>query len=255
MKIKVLGCYGSESPGHNTSSFLLDGKILFDAGSLTSVLSAGEQWKIENIFITHAHLDHIKGIPFFADNIITKNRRHKVNIISVPSVIKSLSRNLLNGSIWPDFTRIPTPADGVLRFIRLKTGRAIELDKYSVVPYKVNHSVPAVGYLVVSSMNKRFFYTGDTGPTGDTWKKIGDVPIDCLIIETSFPNRMKELAITTGHLTPRLLKREIRQMERMPERILVTHPKPQYRNTIEKELDGLNIPNLRLLNDGETINI
>lgn len=74
MKIKVLGCSGAEFPGHNSPGFLLDDKILFDAGSVTNVLHEKEQLEIKNIFITHAHLDHIKGIPFLADNVLSSGK-------------------------------------------------------------------------------------------------------------------------------------------------------------------------------------
>ena len=70
MKINVIGCSGAEFPGHNAPAFLLDEEILFDAGSLTSTLNEKAQMKIRNIFITHAHLDHIRSIPFLADNIV-----------------------------------------------------------------------------------------------------------------------------------------------------------------------------------------
>jgi ribonuclease BN (tRNA processing enzyme) len=59
MKIRVLGSSGAELPGYRPPSFLLDGKILFDAGSLTNILPAKDLLKIEHIFITHSHLDHI----------------------------------------------------------------------------------------------------------------------------------------------------------------------------------------------------
>jgi len=57
-----------------------------------------------------------------------------------------------------------------------------------------------------------FFYTGDTGPTRQTWKQAGKRQFDALIIDVSFPNNMRELAITTGHLTPDLLGEEIKHM-------------------------------------------
>ena len=75
MKLKVIGCSGAEFPGHNSPGFLLDEEILFDAGSLTNVLNEREQYKIRNIFITHAHLDHIRSIPFLADNIIVGKKK------------------------------------------------------------------------------------------------------------------------------------------------------------------------------------
>jgi len=115
--------------------------------------------------------------------------------------------------------------------------------------------VPAVGYLVEDRDGKRFFYTGDTGPTDTTWQKIGDRQIHSIIIEVSFPDKMKEIALMTGHLTSRLLKEELLKINRMPERIYVTHTKPQYFKTIRTELKNLKIRNLKLLRDGETIRI
>ncbi len=253
MKIKVLGCSGAEFPGHNPPGFLLDDEILFDAGSLTNVLDEHSQQRIKNIFITHAHLDHIRGIPFLADNLLIDRKGCKVNIISISQVINTIRKNLLNGHVWPDFTIIPDPGNGVLQFVQLRDGKAIEVNGYSIIPYRVNHSVPAVGYLVKDAAGKLFFYTGDTGPTDATWKKIGDRQLHGLIIEVSFPNSMKETALMTGHLTGQLLKSELSKMNHVPRKIFITHTKPQYFKTIRSELRKLDIRNLRLLKDGETI--
>lgn len=255
MKIKILGCSGAEFPGHNPPGFMLDDKILFNAGSLTNVLDKKAQSKIKDIFITHAHLDHIRGISFLADNIIVERRKQRVNIISIPSVLKTIRKNLLNDSLWPDFTMIPDYENAVLKYMELKAGKPIKINDYTITPYKVNHSVPAVGYLVQDSNKRRFFYTGDTGPTDRTWKKIGNKQIHCLIIEVSFPNRLKDLARTTGHMTAQLLKKELSKIKYMPERIFITHPKPQYLQTIKAEIGKLQIKNIRLLKDGETIRI
>jgi len=255
MNIKVLGCSGAEFPGHRPPSFLLDDKILFDTGSLTNILDVKGQWNIEYIFITHSHLDHILGIPFLADNLIFRKKRHRVNILSIPPVIKTIRKSLLDGSIWPDFTVIPNSHAGILNLIGLRSGRSIKIKGYTVTPYSVHHSIPATGYLVEDKRKKRFFYTGDTGPTDSTWGKIGGKQIHCLIIESSFPNRMEEIAIRTGHLTPRLLKKELLKIKPYPERIFVIHIKPQYFKTIKSELQKLKIKNLRLLKDGQTIQI
>jgi ribonuclease BN (tRNA processing enzyme) len=255
MNIKVLGCSGAEFPGHRPASYLLDDKILFDTGSLTDILDVKGQWKIEYIFITHSHLDHILGIPFLADNLIFRKKRHRVNILSIPPVIKTIRKSLLDGSIWPDFTVIPNSHAGILNLIGLKSGRSIKIKGYTITPYSVHHSIPATGYLVEDKRKKRFFYTGDTGPTDSTWGKIGRKQIHCLIIESSFPNRMEEIAIRTGHLTPRLLKKELLKIKPYPERIFVIHIKPQYFKTIKSELQKLKIKNLRLLRDGQTIKV
>jgi len=249
MRIKVLGCSGAEFPGHNLPGFLLDDKILFDGGSITNVLDKKSQFKIKNIFVTHAHLDHVKGIPFLADNIIIENRRHKVNILSVSPVIRTIKKDILNSSVWPDFTTT------ILRVIELKAGQSITLGGYITTPFRVSHSVPAVGYLVKDHRKKCLFYTGDTGPSDETWEKLKKERIHSLIIEVTFPNRLEEKALRTGHLTPQLLRKELSKIGYLPEKVLITHLKPQYFKTIETELQRLQINNLRVLRDGETIQL
>jgi len=255
MRVTVLGCSGSVFPGYNPPAFLLDDEILFDAGSLASALDDKEQSKIRDIFITHAHLDHIRDIPFLADNIVVKKRRQKVNIFGIRPVINTIRKNLLNDSVWPDFTAIPSNENAVLRFRTITEGETIRLKNYFVTAYKVNHSVPAAGYLVEDRKNKCFFYTGDTGPTGSTWKKIGDKKLDCLFIETSFPNGMADMAALAGHLTSRLIGEEVRKIKHMPARICITHIKPQHLELVRAEIEKLGLPNIKLLKDGDVIEI
>jgi ribonuclease BN (tRNA processing enzyme) len=231
MKIKVLGCSGAEYPGRYSPAFLVDGEILLDAGTITSVLGEKHQMRIRKIFVTHAHLE----------------------VFSIPSVVGTIRKNLFNGAVWPDFTVIPHPDDAILRLIKVREGRPVRNGKYTVTPFRVSHTVPSVGFLVEDEKARRFFYTGDTGPTTGTWKKIGKRKIHCLIIDVSFPDAFEELAIRTGHLTPRLLRTELSKMAFPPDRVFVTHTKPRYRKAIEVEIRKMKIDGMRLLRDGETI--
>jgi len=258
MKIKVIGCSGAGFSGCNVSCFLLNDEILFDAGSLPNVLDEKSLLKIRNIFISHAHLDHIVGIPFLADNIIgNMNHRvdHRVNIFSISPVLKTIKKHLFNNSVWPDFTIIPHPDNAILNLIKLNPGKSIKINDYIITPYKVNHIVPAAGFLVEDTKKKRFFYTGDTGPSSETWEKIGDKKIHCLIIEISFPNSMYDMAIKTGHLTPSLLKEELSKMRHLPEHIYVTHLKPRCFKEIKADIAGLEMKNIKLLKCGNTIKV
>jgi ribonuclease BN (tRNA processing enzyme) len=255
MRIKVLGCSGAEYPGRYSPAFLVDGEILLDAGTITSVLGEKEQVGIGKIFVTHAHLDHIRGIPSLADNLVTTRGRRPVEVFSIPSVVGTIRRNLFNGAVWPDFTVIPHPDDAILRLVKMREGRPVRNGKYTVTPYRVSHTVPCVGFLVEDGAGRRVFYTGDTGPTPGTWKKIGKRKIHCLIIDVSFPDALEELAIRTGHLTPRLLRVELSKMLLPPERVLVTHTKPRYRKAIEVEIRKMKIDGIRVLRDGETISV
>jgi ribonuclease BN (tRNA processing enzyme) len=152
--------------------------------------------------------------------------------------------------VWPDFAH-----KGILKLREIKTGQSMRIGDYTISAVKVNHSVPAVGYLVEGKEKRCFFYTGDTGPSGETWKNLESKEIHCLIIEVTFPNRMEETALKTGHLTPQLLKKEISKIKYAPEKICVSHLKPQYFKTIKTELQKLKMNSLRLLRDGETIKI
>jgi len=247
MKLRVLGSAGAEFPDFRPPAFLVDDQLLLDAGTIGSVLSEEEQWNIKNIFITHSHLDHIRGIPALADNIIIKNLNHSVAVYSTSDVIRAMQDHLFNNVIWPDFTQIPTPEHPVLVFNRIEAGAVSEVAGYSIRSIAVNHTVPAVGYLI-SKNGTTLVYTGDTGPTDEIWRHCAGV--DALIVEVSFPNNMEPLALLTKHLTCSLLSVELEKIGQLPRRILITHPKPQYYDIIKKEIGCLGMKEIELLHDG-----
>ncbi|NJD55906.1 MAG: 3',5'-cyclic-nucleotide phosphodiesterase [Nitrospirae bacterium] len=255
MRIRVIGCSGAELPGHNIPAFLLDDVILFDAGSFTNVLDEKAQLGIKDIFITHAHLDHIRSIPFLADNIIVGKAGRKISIFGIPPVLSAIKVHLFNSAMWPDFTVIPHPHDAILNLVEIKLNRSLRVNSYAITPYKVSHTVPAVGYLVEHENGRRFFYTGDTGPSPRTWKHVGSRQLHALIIDVSFPNSMRDMALTAGHLTPELLREELDRIPFLPEQIYITHPKPQHRKVIEKELKHMKLGNLSMLRDGDIITV
>lgn len=252
MKIKVLGASGSDIPGQHLTSFLLDDLILFDAGGVTNSLNISQQQKIKYIFITHAHLDHIRDIPFLADNIIISGKNSQITVSSIREVIEDIKKHLLNQKLWPDFTVIPNEKDSIIKLKKIRMGETIKINSFKVIPIKVKHTVSAVGYLVKKN-KKTFFYTGDTGPTEDTWKELSDIALDALIIECSLPDKMKEIAKKTGHLTPELLLKELKLLRYPPKKIYITHIKPFYRKEIEKNIK-LKFPyDIKLLTGGDLI--
>lgn len=255
MKIKVLGASGSEMPGYNLPAFLIDDRLLMDAGTIGLSLKDDEQWKIKHILLTHTHLDHIKGIPFFLDNLIIKNKEHSVTIISGKEVLDNIKKDVFNDRVWPDFTKIPDSRRPILKFKTISPSRPMNIDGYRVFTEKMNHAVPDYGYVIVGKDKKAVAYTGDTGPTEAFWRMASLHDIRCLIIEASFPNRMSELAAKSGHLSARLLKNEIQKMAKMPPLIFVTHAKPQFMSVIKKEIKTLRISNIEILKDGQVINI
>lgn len=256
MKVKVLGSSGAELPGYNSPAFLVDGKVLLDAGTIGTSLRENSQWEIRDILITHAHLDHIKAIPFLADNIVIKNRRHSVTLFATEVTLKTIRDHLLNDKLWPDFTRISASIEPVIKMKTIVPGKSFSVHGYSVIAYPMSHTVPAVGYIIRDGFGRTLLYTGDTGPTQQIWASSHHIHV--MIIEVSFPNSMEELAITTGHLTPNLMGLEIDKMKHRPQRILITHIKPQYMARIGKELQGIEKKKqvaIRIIKDGRTYEV
>ncbi|MBW4055031.1 MAG: 3',5'-cyclic-nucleotide phosphodiesterase [Proteobacteria bacterium] len=247
MKLRVLGCAGAELPDFRPPAFLLDDQLLLDAGTIGSVLSEEEQWKIRTIFITHSHLDHIRSLPALTDNIVIKNLLHSVSVYSTGEVIAAMQNHLFNNVIWPDFTRIPSLENPVITFKTVTPYQEYNVNGYSVTAIPVNHTVPTVGYQVKSG-GSTLVYTGDTGPTEEIWAYCSGV--DALIVEVSFPNSMKDLAQLTKHLTASMLVEELAKIAVLPRRILITHPKPQYYGRIHDEIGALAIDGVKLLCDG-----
>jgi ribonuclease BN (tRNA processing enzyme) len=257
MRVLVLGCSGSECPGHNPPGFLLDGWIAFDAGCLTNVLPVRSQRKITHICITHAHLDHVRDIAFLVSNMMLEGRRQKISIMSMQDVLDTLSRHLFNGAVWPDLTKIPSSETALLQYRSLLAEEKVSLNGYSITPIPVTHTVFAVGYLIEDQKGRSLFYTGDTGPTPATWKMLqqclGDRQLDVLIVEASLPNRLEHLAIRTGHLTASLLHNELQGFKMLPKRIYITHAKPNYLKIITSEIKKLAVPRISMLKDGQII--
>ncbi len=68
MQLRVLGCSGGIGDGRHTTSLLVDADILIDAGSGLTQLSREALARIDHLFLTHAHLDHILALPPMLDS-------------------------------------------------------------------------------------------------------------------------------------------------------------------------------------------
>lgn len=254
MKLKVLGCYGAELPGYRTSAFLINESLLLDAGTIGAALSLEEQLKIRYILLSHVHLDHIKGIPFFADNIAGRIPV-PVNIISLSEVIDNIKEHLLNGVIWPDFTKIPNKKRPVLKFKKIPEGKRIRLNDLYIKAIKVNHPIPTAGYIIQGG-GSSLLYSGDTADTERIWKEARNMKdLKGLIIETSFPDRMRRMAGISGHLTPQGLGEELSKLKGVNAKVFIYHMKPQYIEELRKEINSLGSNNIVFLEDGKEYEI
>ena len=237
IRYRVLGCSGGENPRSHLPAFLVNDRMLVDAGAATARLSLGEQLAIDTVLLTHIHLDHVKDVAFLADNIFGL-RPAPLQVCSVAPVLKQLQEHLFNDILWPDFTRIPAGEAPTVQLRALPEGQPTALGACQVTPVRVNHLVECVGFFIEHE-GRTILHLGDTGPTQAVWQRARSVPdLRGVIVEATFPNRLQELADSSGHLTPASLEGELKKLGR-PVPLFVYHLKPQFAKEIEEELRAL----------------
>ncbi len=243
MQIRVLGCSGSIAAGSRTTSFLLDDDVLIDAGTGVGDLTLDELVGVDHIFITHSHLDHVLSIGLLADSVARRRevaRRPPICVHALAPTIDALRKHVLNGIIWPDFTRLPSPEHPVLAFSELSVGQLIQLGTRHLEVLPAAHTVPAVGYAVSSSTAPQagaWVFTGDTGPNSALWARLASMHIHTLVIETAFSDEERQLARISRHLCPALLSNELAQLS-TPTNVLITHIKPGEVDAVMSEINA-----------------
>lgn len=225
MKLTVLGCSGGIGGRHlRTTSLLADDDILIDAGTGAGELELEQLMRIDHVFLTHSHLDHVACLPLIVDTV-GELRNRPLIVYVTEETRKILHEHIFNWLIWPDFTVLPTPEQPFMRFQTVKVGDTIRLGTRCVTVLPAEHTVPAVGYQLDSGSNSLVF-TGDTTVNDAFWEQVNRIGnLRYVLIETAFPDKDAALALLSKHLCPQLLVSELNKLTGDPE-IFLTHLKP-----------------------------
>ena len=235
MKVRVLGCSGAIAKDCRTTSFLIDDDVLVDAGTGVGDLSLVEMAKINHVLLTHSHLDHVAALPLMIDAIASQ-RNSPVCIYALSGTIAALKSHIFNHVIWPDFSRIPTPEAPFIVFKEIQVGQTLDITGKRIEVLSAVHTVPAVGYAATSGRGC-WVFTGDTERNPAFWRRINQMNVAALVIETAFSNREKDLAKRSLHLSPHALAEELDLIDkgkRFP--IYITHTKPAETDLIMAEI-------------------
>ena len=248
MKIKVLGCSGGIGDGRHTTSFLIDDDILVDAGTGVTRLSSAALARVDHVFLTHSHLDHILSLPLLLDSVAGE-RSHALVLHGIPEVLQILKDHLFNWRIWPDFSRIPSVEAPFLRYSPLVIGVPLRLKDREIIAIPANHVVPGVGYLLRGPGGSLLF-SGDTASHSSLWE-LADATADLkhLIVECSFPNAQEDVAAASRHYCPDTLAADLVLMRPEPS-VWITHLKPGGEAGIMAELDALAPGRVQALEEG-----
>ncbi|HEY8356073.1 MAG TPA: 3',5'-cyclic-nucleotide phosphodiesterase [Ramlibacter sp.] len=235
MKVRVLGCSGAIAKDCRTTSFLVGDDVLVDAGTGVGDLTLEEMRVIRHVLLTHSHLDHIAALPLMVDAVASQ-LTEPIRIHALPGTIAALKTHIFNNVIWPDFSRIPTAEAPFISFHEIQVGQVLELNGKHVEVLPAVHTVPACGY-AVSGTDGAWVFTGDTERNPAFWRRVNQMDVAALVIETAFSNREQDLARRSLHLSPLALAEEldcIAQGRNFP--IFITHTKPAETELIMTEI-------------------
>jgi len=224
MQIRILGCSGGIGGNLRTTSMLIDNDVLVDAGTGVGDLAITDLLKIDHVFLTHSHLDHITSLPFLVDTI-GPMREMPITVHCTEATRKILQEHIFNWKVWPDFTEIPSKSSPCLCYSTFAVGDIVGLGERKIRVLPANHVVPAVGFQFDSG-EASLVFTGDTTINDALWDEVNKISnLRYLVIETAFPNMERELAIASKHLCPSMLAEELAKLRR-PTRVFITHLKP-----------------------------
>ena len=245
MIIRVLGCSGAIAAGCKTTSFLIGGSLLVDAGTGVGDLTLDELARIDDILISHSHLDHVLSIGLLADTVLrvrAAQGRKPITVHALPETLAALRTHIFNGVIWPDFTRLPSAEAPVLELKPFAVGQVLHFAHCRAEVLEAVHTVPAVGFAVEANPAAGWWvFTGDTGPNPALWKRLADRKVAHLVIETAFSDDERQLARISRHLCPAALRHELAQLAGSVQ-VHITHVKPGELEAVMAEIARFDTP-------------
>ncbi|MDO6564473.1 3',5'-cyclic-nucleotide phosphodiesterase [Amphritea sp. 1_MG-2023] len=222
MKIEILGCSGGIGQGLKTTTMLIEETLLLDAGSGVELLTMERLLNIRDVIITHAHLDHIIGLPLMLATIFEQHR-NPIHVYALPEVISALQTHIFNWTIWPDYTVLPEE-NPIIRLHSIQVGDTFNIQNKTITVIPAEHPTPTAGYLIQADANSLLF-TGDSGLNERLVPLLNTHQPNLLIIDVSFSDESIALAQLSGHLTPSMLVEQLQSLNYNP-LIAITHLKP-----------------------------
>jgi cAMP phosphodiesterase len=240
LRVKLLPTsHGSDSQLQPLTSFLVNGRVAIDAGSLGLSLAADEQGRVTDVIVTHPHIDHTGGLPIHVAAAYAA-LREPVRVYGTREVIDALRQHLFNEVMWPDFTciKLVDSEHPSMEFHEIEERVPFDVAGLRVTAVSVNHVVPTVG-LAVEAGDASVVFTSDTYKTDEIWQLANGLDtLKAIFVDCSFPNEYGWLAEASKHLTPELIVEEMRKLTR-PAHVFAVHIKPSSRERVVAEIEHL----------------
>jgi ribonuclease BN (tRNA processing enzyme) len=250
LQVRVLGCSGAIAKGCRTTAFLLDQDLLVDAGTGVGDLELAEMAAVDDVLLTHSHLDHIAALPLMLDAVGRLRQGRPLRVHALQATIDALRQHVFNNLIWPDFAQLPNAESPYLSFHSFAVGQTLQLGSQRPKHIEVlpaAHAVPACGFAIRASQgHAHWVFSGDTGPNPAFWQRLNQLDVAMLVIETAFGDTEQPLADRAQHLSPTTLALEMAQIDphkQFP--VYITHTKPAETGEIMGQIGAVFAQQLR----------
>ncbi len=245
MKVTILE--STVGPGRNQhilASYVVNDRVAIDGGCVGFASPLELQKKIEHVFLSHSHMDHIASVPIFIDNVYVHGPGCPT-IYANAATIQTLKTDIFNDRIWPDMIRLSAEESPFLKLEELSSEVSVDADGVRVTPVNVDHVVPTMSF-IIDDGEAAVAIVSDTSPTQRVWELINQQPrLKAVFLECSFPDTMGWLAEKAKHLCPKLFAAELQKLKQdVP--VIAIHIKTAFEPTIISELQALGLPNLEI---------
>ncbi len=191
MKVVLLGTngYHPNERRHTSCIMLPELGVIIDAGTGMFRIRNRIMTPRLDIYLSHAHLDHVVGLTFLL-GLLYQRPVQEVVIHGQPAKIDAVRQNLFSEHLFP-----VAPA---YEFRPLTSGEESLPDGGRLRHFPLIHPGGAVGYRL-DWPNRSLAYVTDTtaDPQADYVKQIEGV--DVLLHECNFTDEQHEMATLTGH--------------------------------------------------------
>ncbi len=222
-------------------TFVINDRVAIDAGALAFHLQGEALLAVQDIVLTHVHLDHIASLPFIFSELFA-DIRMPVRIHATADDIERLRRHIFNDVIWPDFTRLRNAHGELLTFVPFTWREPFEVAGLRLTAIPVTHTVETAGFIVADQQGVCVAFTSDTGVTDEFWAALNALPrLDAVFVDVAFDNAHEAIANVSCHLSPRLLVGELAKLRRTAQ-VLAVNLKPLCRERVQEEIQALNLP-------------
>ena len=130
MKIQLLPTSfdgeGRATQEQHLCCFLINDCVAVDAGSLAMATTSQQKKNIRDVVLSHAHLDHIAGLPIFLDDLFAALEM-PLRVHAEQKVIDVLEENIFNWDVYPRFSELQNDFGQVLVYCPFESENAFKI--------------------------------------------------------------------------------------------------------------------------------